>query len=138
MIVDYDKAVADAKFLFLTSPYHRNHTPEELYSGIELPCKHNSIRLYYRKNRPIGLVTWGWLDRSSVEPFLHYEYLPKEEDYQRSEDKELWGFDLIAPYGDGSQVFKNILKECKDQFGNVEVKWRRVKTPLKVNSKCFK
>lgn len=136
MIVDYNKAVDDGRFLFLRSPHHRNYTREEYQAYLIYPCKTNCIRLYYREKRPIGLVTWCWFEEDKAKGFLNFEYLPTVEDYQFREDAQLWCVELIAPYGDGSTIFREARKECRSLYGpGTEVRWRRDYDPFKEHRK---
>ena len=139
MIINYNKALDDGRFLFLRSPYHKNYGPDEIQAYLVAPCKKNAIRLYYRNDRPIGMVTWCWLEPDKAEQFLKFEYLPVEEDYEKRPNTELWGLEFIAPYGDGKHIFKAIKEEYKNVYGEEEtVRWRRAKDPLKVHKKRFK
>ena len=136
MIVDYNKALDDARFLFLRSEHHKNFDSNELYSYLVLPCKKNAIRLYYREGKPIGLVTWCWLTPEKAEDFVNFEYLLLESDYEKREGTELWGLDFITPYGDARKVFSLIKEEYKNVYGEeTKVKWRRAKDPLKVHER---
>lgn len=139
MIVDYNKALDDARFLFLRSPYHKDYTPDEHYAYLVAPCKKDAIRLYYRNNRPVGLVTWCWFEPDKAEEFLNFKYLPVESDYEKRPDTQLWGIELIAPYGDGARVFKAIKKEHANVYGEEQdVRWRRATDPFTVHKKRFK
>jgi len=138
LLVDYNKALDHGRFLFLRSPYHKDYGPDEIYAYLVAPCKKNAIRLYYREDKPVGLVTWCWFEPSKAQEFLNFRYLPVEEDYTKRPNTELWGIEFIAPYGDGKQVFRSIKEEYKNLYGEEElVKWRRAKDPLKVHEKRF-
>lgn len=133
MIIDYNKALDDGRFLFLRSKYHKNYSPDELYAYLVLPCKKNAIRLYYRNDKPIGLVTWCWFEPDKAKDFVNFEYLPVATDYEKRPNTELWGIEFITPYGDAKSVMSAIKEEYRNLYGEeTKVKWRRAKDPLKV------
>ena len=136
MIIDYNKALDDGRFLFLQSEWHKDFDSNCLYSYLVLPCKKNAIRLYYRNKRPIGLVTWCWFTPEKAKDFVNFEYMPVETDYEKREGTELWGLDFITPYGDARKVFSAIKEEYKNIYGEeTQVKWRRAKDPLTVHER---
>ena len=65
------------------------------------------------KDKPVGLVTWCWMSSTNSSNFLQDNYHPSEEDFQFDdvEGKELWGLELIAPYGHTRQVMRLIYNE---------------------------
>lgn len=138
MIIDYNKALDDGRFLLLRSKYHENYGSNEIYSYLVCPCKKNAIRLYYRNDKPIGLVTWCWFEPDKAEEFLNFRYLPVEEDYVKREGTELWGIEFITPYGDARHVMSSIRQEYRNLYGEeTKVKWRRAKDPLKVHERTL-
>lgn len=133
MIVDRDKALDDARYLFMQSKWHKAYTPDEFYAYLVLPCNKNMIRLYYVNERPVGLVTWVWFTPKQGEEFLDFKYLPIEDDYEYKEGRELWGIEFIAPFGHARQVMRAIRKETENIYGpDKMVKWRRAQNPHKV------
>lgn len=138
MIIDYNKALDDGRFLFLRSKYHKNYSPDEFYAYLVLPCKKNAIRLYYRNKKPIGLVTWCWFEPDKAKDFVNFKYLPVESDYEKRDGTELWGIEFITPYGDARKVMSSIKEEYKNVYGEeTKVKWRRAKDPLKVHERTI-
>ena len=138
MIVDYEKALDDSRFLMSHSPYHKDYDSNLYVAYIVNACKTNSIRLYYREGKPIGLVTWCYFEPEKAEEFLEFRYLPTEEDYIRRPNTQLWGIELIAPFGDGAYVFKAAKEEYTKLINEGEVvRWRRAKDPLRIHEKRF-
>ena len=138
MIINYNKTLDDGRFLFLRSIHHKDYGPDELYSYLVLPCKKNAIRLYYRNDRPIGLVTWCWFEPTKARDFVNFEYLPVESDYVKKDNTELWGIEFITPYGDARKVMSAIKAEYSNVYGEeTKVKWRRAKDPLKVHERTL-
>ena len=136
MIIDYNKALDDGRYLFLRSEYHKDYGPDALYAYLVLPCKKDAIRIYYRDDKPVGLITWCWFEPSKAEEFVNFEYLPVETDYEKRPGTELWGIEFITPYGDARSVMSSIKEEYRNIYGEeTKVKWRRAKDPFKVHER---
>jgi cytolysin-activating lysine-acyltransferase len=127
----------DGFFLFKQSKWHKDYGPDELEAYLKYPCLHNSIRIYYSKEIPVGLVTWAWFTPEDSEKFLRFERLPELSDYERREGTELWGIEFIAPYGHARSIFRKIREEHRQLYEAENVKWRRASDPLRVHKKRF-
>ena len=111
MLIDNNKAVVDSLELFRQSKWHRGYDVEDVFRYIIAPIKHNKLRLYYQGDKPIGLITWCWLDKEAGEKFLTFNYLITEKDYVSDDKEELWGIEFIAPYGHTKQIM-NLNRIC--------------------------
>tara|TARA_R110000803_G_scaffold168601_1_gene231641 strand:+ start:49 stop:471 length:423 start_codon:yes stop_codon:yes gene_type:complete len=139
MQVDHNKAVVDGLELFKQSKWHKDYTVKDVYRYLIAPLKYNRIRLYYQDRKPIGLVTWCWLSKEDGQKFLDNNYYITENDYVSDEGAELWGIELLAPYGNARQVFNLIRKEHTSIYGRDEkVNWRRLHEPNKRHTREFK
>mgnify|MGYP003635183008 FL=1 len=139
MEIDNNKALSDGLELFRQSKWHKVYNVEGVYRFLIAPIKHNRIRLYYQDNKPIGLVTWCWLDKESGRDFLKETYYITEEDYISEDKEELWVVEFIAPYGHTRQVMSMIRKEHNNTYkNNKKVNWRRLHDPDKRHTKEFK
>ncbi len=111
----------------------------DVYRYLIAPIKYNRIRLYYQEDKPIGLVTWCWLSKEDGQRFLNNDYYITESDYVSDTNEELWGIELLAPYGNARQVFSLIRKEHTNVYGsNEKVNWRRLHEPSKRHTREFK
>ena len=139
MQIDNNKALADGLELFRQSKWHTVYNVNDIHRYLIAPIKHNRIRLYYKKNKPIGLVTWCWLSKEDGQRFLNNDYYITESDYVSDTNEELWGIELLAPYGNARQVFSLIRKEHTNVYGrNEKVNWRRLHEPSKRHTREFK
>ena len=138
--LDYDKAVSDGLSLFNLSDSHRNYTVRDLQTYLILPIKYNTIRIYYRDDQPVGLVTWCWLSKENSKLFLDGKYHPTEEDHDitKSANKELWGMEFITPYGDARQVTRLLRILFVELYGPSDVHWRRFHDQTKKRKRKFK
>ena len=137
MLIDNNKAVVDSLELFRQSEWHRGYDVEDVFRYIIAPIKHNKLRLYYQGDKPIGLITWCWLDKEAGEKFLTFNYLITEKDYVSDNKEELWGIEFIAPYGHAKQIMNLNRKEYKETYPdrNEKVHWRRLSDPTKRHTK---
>ena len=139
MNIDNNKALADGLELFKQSKWHTVYNVNDIHRYLIAPIKHNRIRLYYKKNKPIGLVTWCWLNKQTGNSFLQNKYYITEDDYVRDNKEELWGIEFITPYGDARQVMSLILKHYKELYQRQEkINWRRLHDPAKRHIREFK
>ena len=139
MQIDNNKALADGLELFKNSKWHKVYNVDDVYRYLIAPIKYNRIRLYYQEDKPIGLVTWCWLTKEDGQRFLNNGYYITESDYVSDTNEELWGIELLAPYGNARQVFSLIRKEHTNVYGrNEKVNWRRLHEPSKRHTREFK
>ena len=139
MKIDYNTALAHGIELFRQSKWHKDYNVEDIYRYLVSPVEHNRIRLYYEYDKPIGLVTWCWLSKEDGKKFLDNNYYITDKDYVSDKDEELWGIELLAPYGNARQVMRLIRKEHADVYErNEKVHWRRLHEPNKRHTREFK
>jgi len=139
MQIDHNTALADGLELFRQSKWHKNYNVEDVYRYLIAPLKYNRIRLYYQYGKPIGLVTWCWLSQENGKKFLNNNYYITKDDYVSDTGEELWGIELIAPYGDVRQVVNLTRKEHADVYNrNETIHWRRLHKPNKRHTRELK
>ena len=139
MKIDYSTALSHGIELFRQSKWHKDYNVEDIYRYLVSPIEHNRIRLYYEYDKPIGLVTWCWLSKEDGKKFLDNNYYITDKDYVSDKDEELWGIELLAPYGNARQVMRLIRKEHADVYRRSEkVNWRRLHEPNKRHTREFK
>lgn len=125
--------------LFRASPSHRTYSVQDVYIYLQLPIKHGKIRLYYENDKPVGLITWCWLTDKDAELFLQDQYHPTEDDYKYDSpmSKQLWGMELIAPYGHTRKMIRAIRHTTEELYGPQKVNWRRFHSRDKKRTKRF-
>jgi len=139
MKIDYSTALSHGIELFRQSKWHKDYNVEDIYRYLVSPIEHNRIRFYYEYDKPIGLVTWCWLSKEDGKKFLDNNYYITDKDYVSDKDEELWGIELLAPYGNARQVMRLIRKEHADVYRRSEkVNWRRLHEPNKRHTREFK
>ena len=139
MVVDNNKALADGLELFKQSKWHKVYNLNDINRYLIAPIKYNRIRLYYQEDKPIGLVTWCWLDREAGSNLLQNQYHITEDDYIADNKEELWGIEFVTPYGNARQVMSMIRKEHNKIYQRQEkINWRRLHDPAKRHIREFK
>lgn len=139
MVVDNNKALADGLELFKQSIWHRVYNLNDINRYLIAPIKYNRIRLYYQEDKPIGLVTWCWLDKEAGSNLLQNQYHITEDDYIADNKEELWGIEFVTPYGNARQVMSMIRKEHTKIYQRQEkINWRRLHDPAKRHIREFK
>lgn len=125
--------------LFRASPAHCTYSVDDVYIYLQLPIKHDMIRLYYEDDKPVGLITWCWLYDEDAKLFLQDQYHPTEADYEYDllEPKQLWGIEFIAPYGHTRKMFRAIKHTTEERYGPQHVSWRRFHSRDKKRTKRF-
>ena len=138
MVVDDNKALADGLELFKQSKWHKVYNINDIYRYLVAPIKHNRIRLYYQEDKPIGLVTWCWLNKEAGKSLLSNQYYITEDDYITDDKEELWGIEFVTPYGNARQVMSMIRKEHNKIYQRQEkINWRRLHDPNKRHTRKF-
>jgi len=123
--------VLDGLFLFNTSDDHRWYSVAEFYQYFIYPLMYNKVRIYYDNERPIGLFTYCFLDSQKAEDFLQDRYVIQEDDYKADDGEELWGVEMIAPYGHLRKVVGDLKKEYAEKYPGQSrpIYWRRLHKP---------
>ena len=139
MQINNDKALADGLELFRQSKWHKVYNVEDIYRYLIAPIKYKRISLYYQGDKPIGLVTWCWLDKQSGKDLLSNKYYITENDYISDDKEELWGIEFVTPYGHARRVMSLIREQHHNTYKRKEkVNWRRLHDPDKRHTKEFK
>ena len=139
MLIDNNKAIVHSLELLHQSETHKDYNVDDIFRYIVAPVKHNRIRLYYSGDKPIGFITWCWLEKEDAKKFLTFDYYITEKDYVDDTKGELWGIEFIAPYGNARELMRLIRKEHSSVYNkNEKVNWRRLHNPTARHTKEFK
>lgn len=124
-------SVLDGIHLFAVSDRHRYYSVYELYHYFIYPLMHDKVRIWHDdNNKPIGLFTWCFLSTEKASAFLNDECLLEEEDYMADGGDEIWGVELIAPYGHARQIVTDLKQQYRDKYGlERPIYWRRLHQP---------
>ena len=124
-------AFLDGLFLFSVSDSHKSMPLSAFFKNCVCPMQHDKARFFYdSKGQVVGLFTWVFLSKEKAKKFLAGEYIIQEEDYKKEDGDELWGLDLIAPYGHARKMVAALKKEYADKYGTPRtIHWLRLHKP---------
>ena len=123
----------DGLYLFAQSEHHRWYSVAEFYQYFIYPLMYDKIRFYYDEEdetKIVGLFTWVFLSKEKAENFLDDRYVIQEGDYKAEDGDEIWGLELIAPYGHAKKMVADLKKEYVDKYGKPRpIYWCRLNKP---------
>lgn len=125
-------AVLDGLFLFAVSEDHRWYSVAEFYQYFIYPLMYDKVRIWVDEdNKPLGLFTYCFLTHEKAEDFLQDRYVIQEEDYKADEGEELWGVEMIAPYGHLRKIVGELKEEYAERYPGQSrpIYWRRLHKP---------
>jgi cytolysin-activating lysine-acyltransferase len=126
-----NSAVLDGLFLFATSEDHRWYSVAEFYQYFIYPLMYDKLRTWHDEDgKPIGLFTYCFLSSEKAQAFLDDEYVIQESDYLAEDGDEIWGVELIAPFGHARKIVSDLKKEYAEKYGKPRpIYWRRLSKP---------
>lgn len=98
--------IGDIMQIWLAVKTHRNTSLREFERSIFPPIDLNQFRIYHKKNRPIGFVSWAHFTPELGEAYISgdFDFLPE---YWNGGD-QVWFIDFIAPYGDAYDIANDL------------------------------
>lgn len=93
-------------WLYMHAPSHKHLFVADIEWMIVPPMTLNQYKLYMKEEAPLAYASWAFVDEETEKRLLsgRVRLAPKE---WRSGDR-LWLIDLIAPFGGGKDVLKDI------------------------------
>lgn len=87
--------VLDGVKLFLKSHTHRdNYTLQDIDTFLLTPLRHGKLKVFYEAGKPVGLVSWSFLNSSQEREYLDTGLIDKS--VFSSTEGTLWCLDLIS------------------------------------------
>jgi hemolysin-activating ACP:hemolysin acyltransferase len=135
---DHNKSIVDGLYLFGLSEHHSGYIIPEFHHYFTYALLHNKARLFYSNNKPVGVVTWCFLDDDKAEAFADEAYLIEEDDYIAEKGDQLWGIEFIAPFGHTRQMMRSMRDMVHKRYPSYsKVHWKRVHTGEKHMTRNF-
>ena len=93
-------------WLYMHAPSHKHLFVADIEWMIVPPMTLNQYKLYMKEEAPLAYASWAFVDEETEKRLLsgRVRLAPKE---WRSGDR-LWLIDLVAPFGGGKDVLKDI------------------------------
>jgi len=135
---DYAKSVLDGLCLFGLSEHHCSYTLLEFSYYFIFALQNDKARLFYDQGEPVAAATWCFLSNDKGKAFASNTYSIEEEDYKAESGDQLWGLELIAPFGHIGKVIKDIRDMVHNRYPkHPNVHWKRVSSGKKYLAKTF-
>lgn len=108
-------------WLMSQSPLHKQFFISDLEWFVMTPVLRQQFRLFYAKNKPIGVVLWAFADAEVAKRLSEGTTKLRPHDWKSGE--QLWVVDVIAPFGGA----ENMVRELKAKvFPSREVRYVRM------------
>ncbi len=104
---DVLQVVGEVCFLCFHSKIHQHWSMRDIGRVFEPAIYLKQFHIYRARNVPRGLVTWAKLDGAAEAKHSSGAGLDKFDEWQSGQ--QFWIMDLIAPWGHGKAIIKDIL-----------------------------
>lgn len=98
--------IGELTTLLMASPLHRRLYLYEIAEYFLAALDHNQFRIYRRGGLCVGFVSWAYLTPEIYAKSATGNYFLKYEDWKAGDC--LWVVDLIAPFGDGKMIIREL------------------------------
>ncbi|MGV2018160.1 toxin-activating lysine-acyltransferase [Agrobacterium sp. 22-223-1] len=122
-----NKLLGELVYLMLASDLHRKYFINDIGSVFFPPIDLNQFRIYHRNGGPVGFVTWASLSKEIEDRYLNTNYILRPDDWG-SGDRILF-MDLIAPFGDGKNIVRDLRKNVFPDIAARSFRVRRDSKP---------
>ncbi len=98
--------LGEIAWLMAHSPLHRSWPLESLLQWVAPALALKQCRAYHRSNKPVAYVSWAWLSKDAEEAYVLNPRSLTPANWKSGQ--RLWIIDLIAPFGDGGAVMRDL------------------------------
>lgn len=98
--------LGEIAWLMAQSPLHRSWPLESLMQWVAPALALKQCRTYHRDQRPVAYVSWARLSRETEEAYVLNPRGLQPANWNNGQ--RLWVIDLIAPFGDGGTVIRDL------------------------------
>jgi len=103
---DVLRIYGEIAFLCFHSKLYQKWSMQAIAKVFEAPIYLKQFQVYRAKDVPRGVVTWGLLSADCERKYLSGEGLDEFDQWNSGE--QLWIMDIMAPWGHGKEIIKNI------------------------------
>jgi cytolysin-activating lysine-acyltransferase len=96
-------------WLMSQSPLHKQFFISDLEWFVMTPILRQQFRLFYAKNKPIGVVLWAFTDEEVAKRLAAGTTKLRPQDWKSG--KELWVVEAIAPFGGAEAMIQNLKEQ---------------------------
>ncbi len=103
--VERFRRLGEVFWLLRRSPRHAGWGPDEVERKLLRPLTLGQARVFHRRDMPVGLATWAWLDAAAA-TLLEKEGRVAPDGWRSGPD--LWIVDFVAPFGDARAITRDL------------------------------
>ena len=93
-------------WLWSMSEMHRVWPVAGIHRWLLPPLMHRQFRIYRAGPKPVGLVTWAWLDEAAEAAYVHNSRVLTPDDWKSG--GRGWLIDFVAPFGDARRIASDL------------------------------
>ena len=93
-------------WLMSQSPYHKQFFISDLEWFVMAPVLQKQFRLYYAKNKPVGVVLWAFVNDEVAGRLAQGITKLRPQDWKSGD--QLWVVEVISPFGAPEQMVQNL------------------------------
>ncbi len=105
-------------WLMSQSPIHKQFFISDLEWFVMTPILHKQFRLFYAKDRPIGVVLWAYVNDEVAKRLADGTSKLRPQDWKWGD--QLWVVEVIAPFGGPEAKIKNLKEHV---FADKEIRY---------------
>lgn len=98
--------LGEMAWLYSMSELHRTWPIGSIHQWLLPALLHKQYRIYHKNKKPVGFMTWARMSAAVETAYVRNTRSLQPKDWNSGD--RLWGIDLVAPFGDGKQIMKDI------------------------------
>ncbi|RED13904.1 toxin-activating lysine-acyltransferase [Pontivivens insulae] len=93
-------------WLYSRSEIHKNWPINSVHQWLTPALKARQYRIYHKRGKPIGFVTWARLSAKVEEAYVRNPGSLTPDNWKSGE--RIWLIDFVAPFGDAKQISRDL------------------------------
>jgi cytolysin-activating lysine-acyltransferase len=104
-VVERFRRLGEVLWLLRRSPRHAGWEPGQVERNLLHPLVLGQARVFHRRDMPVGLATWAWLDATAAKVFASEGHVPPEGWRSGTRFRIV---DFVAPFGDARAIARDL------------------------------
>lgn len=93
-------------WLYSMSELHRTWPIGSIHQWLLPALINKQYRIYHKGKKPVGFITWARMSAEVETAYVRNTRTLQPKDWNSGD--RLWGLDLVAPFGDGKRIIKDL------------------------------
>ena len=93
-------------WLYSMSELHRTWPIGSIHQWLLPALINKQYRIYHKGKKPVGFITWARMSAEVETAYVRNTRSLQPKDWNSGD--RLWGLDLVAPFGDGKRIIKDL------------------------------